>query len=181
VYGLGQVDLDLLDVFEGDVSRFTRMADGLRTPNNCPQEYKRELVKVYPLAPAQPLSIADGDDICESFDLPSEFNHAVNTHTYVWAKGIGTLEPKIWSYEVFVREKLSRWLEGEGGKNYEEVDAQRAQAALSTTTATVPQSNEVAEAKFEQIEQEKKDEFVFGREMRKWFGMDPNYINLNNG
>lgn len=153
------------------------MADGFRTSIDNLQEYKRELVKVYPLSPAQPLSTADGDDVCETFDLPSESDHAVNVHTYVWAKGNDTLEPKIWSYEVFVREKLSRWLGGEGGKNYEEVDAQRAQAAISTATSTAPQWNEVAEAKVEQ----QKDEYVFGRGMRKWFGMDPNYINLNNG
>ena len=148
---------------------------------NTLQEYRLELVKVYPLAPVQPLSTADGGEVCETFELPSEFDHAVNAHTYVWAKGIDTLHPEIWSYEVFVREKLSRWLGGEGGKNYEEVDAQRSQAALSAATTSAPQWNEVAEAQVEKIEQEKQDEFVFGRGMRKWFGMDPNYINLNNG
>lgn len=125
------------------------------------------------------MSTADGDDVCETFDLPNEFDHAVNAHTYVWAKGIDTLELKIWSYEVFVREKLSQWLGGEGGRNYEEVDA--AHALLSAATPTALQWNEVAEAKVKTVEQEKKDEFVFGRIMRKWFGMDPNYINLNNG
>ena len=136
---------------------------------------------MYPLALAQPLSTADGGDVCEPFDLPSESNHAVNAYTYVWAKGIDTLDPKIWSYETFVREKLTRWLGGQGGKNYEGVDAQRAQDILSTTTATAPQLNEAAEAQIEKIEQEKKDEFVFGHGMRKWFGMDLGYINLNNG
>ena len=126
------------------------------------------------------MSTADSGDVCETFDLPSEFDDAVNAHTYVWAKGIDTLDAKIWSYEVFVREKLSRWLGGEGGKNYEEVDAQRAQASFSTASTTAPQWNEVAEAQIKKIEQE-KDEFVFGRGMRKWYGMDPNYVNLNNG
>jgi hypothetical protein len=156
------------------------MATGLRTLIHSLQEYKRELVKVYPLAPVQPLSTAEGGDVCETFDLPTKFDHAVDTHTYVWAKGTDTLEPEIWSYEIFVKEKLTRWLGGAGGKNYEEVDAQRAQSILSTVTATGPQWNDVTEAEVEKIEQE-KDEFVFGREMRKWFGMDPNYINLNNG
>lgn len=157
------------------------MTGRFRTSINILQEYTRELVKVYPLAPVQPLSTADGDDVCETFDLPSEFDHAVNAHTYVWAKGIDAIEPKIWSYEVFVREKLSQWLGGEGERYYEEVDARRAQALPSTATTTTLQWNGVAEAKVETVEQEKKDEFVFGREMRKWFGIDPNYINLNNG
>ena len=146
-----------------------------------PQEYKRELVKVFPLALVQPLSTVDGGDVCEPFDLPSEFSHAVNAYAYVWAKGNDTLDPKIWSYETFVREKLIGWLGGEGGKNYEEVDAQRAQSIISTTTATAPQWNGVAEAQIEKIEEEKTGEFVFGHGMRKWFGMDPGYINLNNG
>jgi len=157
------------------------MADGFRTPIDNLQEYKRELVKVYPLALAQPLSTVDSGDVCEPFDLPSEFDHAVNAHTYVWAKGIGTLDPKIWSYEVFVREKLSQWLDGDGGKTYEEVDAQRAREILSTVTATALQWNEAAGAQIEKFEQQKQDEFVFGRGMRKWFGMDPNYLNFNNG
>lgn len=147
-----------------------------------PQEYKRELVKVYPLALDQPLSTADSGDVCEPFDLPNEFNHAVNAHTYVWANGIDTLDPKIWSYETFVKEKLTRWLGGEGGKNYEEVDAQRTQPILPTTAATAaPPQNEPAGAQIEKVEQEKREEFVFGRGMRKWFDMDPSYINLNNG
>ena len=158
------------------------MADGLRKLIDNPQEYKRELVKVYPLAQVQPLSTADSGDVCEPFDLPSEFNHPINAHTYVWAKGIDTLDPKIWSYETFVKEKLTRWLGGEGGKNYEEVDAQRTQILLPTTTAaTAPRRNEAAGAQIEAVEQEKREEFVFGRGMRKWFGMDPSYINLNNG
>jgi len=157
------------------------MADGFRTLIDNPQEYKRELVKVYPLAPVQPLSTVDGGDVCETFDLPSEFHHAVNAHAYVWAKGIDTLDSKIWSYETFVKEKLTRWLDGEGGKNYEEVDAQRTQETLSTTAATAPRWNKAAEAQIEKVEQEKRGEFVFGRGMRKWFGMDPSYINLNNG
>jgi hypothetical protein len=128
VYGLSQVDRDLLDVFEGDVSHLPEWP-GSEHQLIILQEYKRELVKVYPLAPTQPLSTVDGGDVCETIDLPSEFDHTVNAHTYVWAKGIDTLHSKIWSYEVFVREKLSRWLDGEGGKNYEEVDAQRAQAS----------------------------------------------------
>jgi hypothetical protein len=157
------------------------MADSFRTSIDNPQEYKRELVKVYPLALVQPLSTVDGGDVCEPFDLPSEFNDAVNAYTYVWAKGIDTLDPTIWSYETFVREKLTRWLGGEGGKNYEEVDAQRAQAILSTTAPTAPQWDEAAEAQIDKVAQEKQDEFVFGHGMRKWFGMDPDYINLNNG
>ena len=36
------------------------MADGVRTLIDDPQEYKRELVKVYPLALVQPLSTAGG-------------------------------------------------------------------------------------------------------------------------
>lgn len=157
------------------------MADGFRTLIDSPQEYKRELVKVYPLALVQPLSTADGGDVCEPFDLPNEFHHAVNAHTYVWAKGINTLDSKIWSYETFVKEKLARWLSGEGGKDYEGVDAQRTQETLSTTAAAASRWNEAAEAQIEKIEQQTRSEFVFGHGMRKWFGMDPSYINLNNG
>lgn len=124
----------------------------------------------------------DGSELWETFDLPSEFDHAVNAVAYVWAKGIDTLDPKIWSYQVFIKEKLTWWLGGEGGKSYAWVDAKRARLLLAAAAATsAPQWNGVAEAQVKIIEQEKKDEFVFGRGMRKWFGMDPNYINLNNG
>ncbi len=53
--------------------------------------------------------------------LPEVLAPATPAETYLWIAGTHTLEPSLWNYAAFVRERLSHWV-GEGANNgaYEE-------------------------------------------------------------
>lgn len=44
----------------------------------------------------------------------------VQAQTYVWKAGEQLLESKEWDFEVFVREKMGRWVGGEGREGEDE-------------------------------------------------------------
>jgi hypothetical protein len=94
---------------------------------------------------------------------------AVKVQTYVWAVGTARLEPLIWHYDTFVKEKLWRWA-GSGAdanEDYHEVDRRRDMAG----TIIVPTGGEG----------ELKPDYTFGHPMRRHFMFDEGYINLNIG
>jgi hypothetical protein len=93
----------------------------------------------------------------------------LKVQTYVWAAGTARLEPMIWQYDTFVKEKLWRWA-GSGAnanEDYREVDRRRDMAG----TIIVPTGGEG----------ELKPDYTFGHPMLRHFMFDEGYINLNNG
>ncbi|PVF97291.1 PLP-dependent transferase [Serendipita vermifera] len=187
VTGFSRVDIELLDVFEGD-------------------EYERQLVSAIPLGPSQPLNVAAAD-AGVVFDPvtypPKDSEEAIasqtKAHVYVWNKSplLETLEPDIWSYETFVKENLHRWIGNEADRSsYTDVDRRRekfeaviregnvvdmkaADVILREETATMVDypgdSNANADANAAE------EEYKFGHTMLKYWGFEQGYINLNNG
>lgn len=65
--------------------------------------------------------------LLQASPLPDKLPTAVPAQTYIWAAPLMQLEPELWSYEVFVKEKLQNWVGDESASNddYEEVDKRR--------------------------------------------------------
>ncbi|KAG8741744.1 hypothetical protein FRC10_002522 [Ceratobasidium sp. 414] len=150
-WGLTMEDVALLDVFEGD-------------------EYNRVVVEAHPLVPLVPISPKLTQTLLSaSSELPSSLPAALTVQTYVWAAGTARLEPVIWQYDTFVKEKLWKWA-GSGANNneyYLEVDRRRDMQG----TIVVPTGGEGV----------LKPDYTFGHPMLKHFMFDEGYINLNNG
>lgn len=151
VSGLTPEDVALLDVFEGD-------------------EYNRVEVEAHPLVPLTPISATLTQTLLSaSSELPAELPQPLAVQTYVWAAGTGRLEPTIWQYDTFVKEKLWRWA-GSGAnanEDYREVDRRRDMGG----TIIVPTGGEG----------ELKPDYTFGHNMLKYFMFDDGYVNLNHG
>ncbi|KAG8704522.1 hypothetical protein FRC08_002188 [Ceratobasidium sp. 394] len=151
VSGLTTEDVALLDVFEGD-------------------EYNRVVVEAHPLIPLAPISPKLTQILLSSSSgLPSSLPTTLTVQTYVWAAGTARLEPMIWQYDTFIKEKLRRWV-GSGADNnedYLEVDRRRDMQG----TIVVPTGGEGV----------LKPDYTFGHPMLKHFMFDEGYINLNHG
>jgi hercynylcysteine S-oxide lyase len=90
--------------------------------------------------------------------------------TYVWNDRLERLAPGIWSFDVFVREKLWRWV-GRGSSDnsdYAFVDARRA------LDGNVKDSRLSANREVNQPPE-------LGRALLSQFMFHPDYINLNHG
>lgn len=193
VSGFSKLDVELLDVFEGD-------------------EYERCLVSVVPLGTSRLLNEAASDAgvMFESMDITSDDQpQTIKAHTYIWNKPpAGTLEPEIWSYETFVRENLHHWIGAEGKSTdvdrtaYLEVDQWREQNKKSEIERrrernmsameqrnTISAEPEVAIARAlgapvgyaPSTVPEAEPEYNFGHGMLPYFCFEKGYINLNNG
>ncbi|KAF8753271.1 PLP-dependent transferase [Rhizoctonia solani] len=91
ISGLRPEDVACLDVFEGD-------------------EYNRVRVEAHPIVPLAAISSNLTQTLLSaSSDLPIELPPALKVETYVWAVETSRLEPVIWEYDTFVKEKLWKW------------------------------------------------------------------------
>ncbi|CCO29651.1 putative aminotransferase C660.12c [Rhizoctonia solani AG-1 IB] len=109
ISGLRPEDIACLDVFEGD-------------------EYNRVRVDAHPIVPLAPISPTLTQTLLSaSSSLPVELPSALKVETYVWAVETSRLEPVIWEYNTFVKEKLWKWAgsAADGNEYYEEVDRRR--------------------------------------------------------
>lgn len=95
-----------------------------------------------------------------SSDLPDPLPPTQVACVYVWNSSLAELEPTLWSYDQFVREKAAFWIE----KELQEQDqiAKRFQDAVENLSID-------------------NDDYVFGHGMLKHFAFADGYINLNNG
>ena len=85
--------------------------------------YERQFVDVHPLASPVPLLSDEShyNQLLVPGPLPEQLATAVSTQTYIWIAGLNALEPSLWDYEAFVKEKLSRWVgENADDRAYEE-------------------------------------------------------------
>jgi selenocysteine lyase/cysteine desulfurase len=97
--------------------------------------------------------------ITHSTPLPEVLPPSIEAHVYVWTNSTDQLEPEIWSYDVFINQRLSRWVGQD--EEYEEVDRRR--AMNGDIVRTPPEA------------------IQFGHALLKEFMFAPGYINLNNG
>ena len=121
------------------------------------------------MAPFTPLLDSVQTIISPESPLP-QLKDFTQVQTYVWSDRLERLAPEIWSFDVFVKEKLWRWV-GRGSSDnpdYALIDERRAlegniKISRSTLTREVNQPPE------------------FGRALLSQFAFHPDYINLNHG
>lgn len=89
VVGLTAKDMGYLDIFEGS-------------------QYTRERVKVYPLEAPVRLSNHTIEEHPSAHPAATELSDSVEAVTYVF-KNWRHLEPKLWSFEEFVKESAWKW------------------------------------------------------------------------
>ncbi|KAL5634711.1 hypothetical protein ACGC1H_002676 [Rhizoctonia solani] len=151
VSGLRPEDVACLDIFEGD-------------------EYNRITVEAHPIVPLAPISPTFTQTLLSaSSELPAELPPALKVETYVWIAGTSRLEPVVWAYDTFVKEKLWKWAGSgaDGNEYYEEVDRRRDMNGV----IVVPSGGEGT----------LKPDYAFGHNMLQHFMFDKGYINLNHG
>ena len=133
------------------------------------KEYIREAVSVFPLAEFAPLLNSAGTLVAPSEPLP-ELREFIPVHTYIWADRLDRLVPEVWSFDIFVKEKLWRWVGKAGSRNeyYDIVDERRALngKTKAPNDANVLEANQPPE---------------FGRALLSQFCFHKDYINLNFG
>ncbi|KEP51178.1 aminotransferase [Rhizoctonia solani 123E] len=151
ISGLRPEDVACLDIFEGD-------------------EYNRITVEAHPIVPLAPISPTFTQTLLSaSSELPAELPPTLKVETYVWIAGTSRLEPMIWEYDTFVKEKLWKWAGSgaDGNEYYEEVDRRRDMNGV----IIVPSGGEGT----------LKPDYTFGHNMLQYFMFDKGYINLNHG
>ncbi|KAN0093176.1 hypothetical protein V8E55_003960 [Tylopilus felleus] len=106
VVGLSERDMRLLDIFEGD-------------------EYTRELVHVHPLGPL--VALSNMDATIAEVPPQNELETTLEVNTYVWCRPLSQLQPKLWTFEEFVKENAWKWVgpASSGNEDYAEVDRRR--------------------------------------------------------
>ena len=133
------------------------------------QEYVRQTVSIFPLASFRPL--LDSTETLISLEAPlPQLGDPIKVDTYVWNDHLERLVPEIWSFNVFVKEKLWRWV-GRGGSNsidYSVVDERRALDGITRSQYPPPsfKANELPE---------------FGHSLLSQFCFHKDYVNLNHG
>ncbi|KIJ54490.1 hypothetical protein M422DRAFT_240557 [Sphaerobolus stellatus SS14] len=150
VQGLTEEDVRLLDIFEGD-------------------EYTSETVSVSPLAPFTPLLDSVGTLVAHSEPLPA-LREFTTVQTYIWADRLDRLVPEVWSFDVFVKEKLWRWV-GKGSADNQDFTIVDERRALSGKTKA-PTNDHVLEA---------NQPPEFGHALLSQFCFHKDYVNLNHG
>jgi hypothetical protein len=181
------VDVDLLDIFEGDVGSFSfgcvcQLIIML-------QEYERQVVTVLPFGEQQSLNAA-ADDVGIVFEpvtgnSPQETSR-VKAQVYVWNKSPqGTLDPAIWSYDTFVKDNLHKWV-GSGADHTSYADVDNAREVVGTDQSIVTQRMQKNTSTYPEDPKPvstpgKSQEYAFGHKMLKYFCFEDGYVNLNNG
>ncbi|KAK3200847.1 hypothetical protein GRF29_213g119578 [Pseudopithomyces chartarum] len=102
VTGLTDGDVWRLDIFEGDM--YERVGVGVRVLEQRKGEGEGE----------------EGMGDLETREEDNVEGEEVQAQTYVWKAGEQLLESKEWDFEVFVREKMGRWVGGEGREGEDE-------------------------------------------------------------
>ncbi|KAF5367492.1 hypothetical protein D9758_003740 [Tetrapyrgos nigripes] len=127
VTGLTEGDLDYLDQFEGS-------------------EYNRVRVDVHPLGELLDISNHSIEDdstylppVPPPIRNPDDLSRPVQADTYVYIDSFN-LEPKLWSFEDFVRHNAWRWHGKEAGRNPDiaEIDRRKAQSAQNGSASPSP-------------------------------------------
>jgi hypothetical protein len=127
VIGLTESDLDVLDVFEGDVCL---LVSQICVPKLIlsRKEYVRERVAVHPLESLAGLSSEPSTFTAESLIMaapPSELAGPVEAQTYVY-NSLSDLKAELWSFDGFVKNNAWKWVGSEGNREvYTEVDRRR--------------------------------------------------------
>ncbi|CAE7095508.1 unnamed protein product [Rhizoctonia solani] len=150
ISGLRREDVACLDIFEGD-------------------EYNRIQAEAHPIVPLAPISSSLTQALLSaSSELPTELPSTLKVEAYIWAAATSRLEPIIWEYDTFVKDKLWKWAgSGAGGNEYyEEVDRRRDMNGV----IVVPSGEGTL-----------KPDYTFGHNMLNHFMFDEGYINLNHG
>jgi len=141
VKGLTKSDIRFLDTFEGD-------------------EYTRDVVTVDLLS-----AFKDADSKNDVTGAPSDGGKAsIEAGVYLWTASQSMLEPTLWTFDEFMREKAHMWIgNGSDEAEYLEVDRRRQMEGK----IVYKQSNGAHP--------------TFGHAMKGEFMLEPGYINLNHG
>lgn len=128
------------------------------------QEYERQAVQVELLSSWRATT--------GSHTPPNETDTQalVPTDIYIWIDPLSKLEPSLWSYEAFLRDKAHMWIgNGHTDAEYLEVDRRRQMEGKISREGTVGVNTNSHLPKF-------------GHTMRdKHFSFEKGYINLNHG
>ncbi|KAG8887351.1 hypothetical protein FRB98_000220 [Tulasnella sp. 332] len=166
VRGLTAQDIALLDVFEGD-------------------EYRRESISAVSISPWSSLNDAKTNDVLsKSLALPDPTSTPkISALVYIWEASIERLAPQIWSYDVFVREKIGRWLENDPTDEEQRQDEVNRRVSMAGTILAPVGGEGVLKIAEDQSQETSVQETkpTFGHGMLRYFGFAEGYINLNNG
>ncbi|KAI9633417.1 pyridoxal phosphate-dependent transferase [Dioszegia hungarica] len=95
---------------------------------------------------------------------------------YVWSDDIKHLEPSIWDFETFVRDKADVWT-GSSTKEYDDVERHHAEQKSHGTTGEQARNGTASE-----LEGQRKEGYPdFGHNMLKYWAFKDGYLNFNNG
>jgi hercynylcysteine S-oxide lyase len=134
-------------------------------------------VPAYPISEFLPLSQAPSASILSaSTPIPESLPPPVTVNVYIWAAPLSQLQPSLWSYDTFVKEKLHLWVgtrAEETNPDYLEVDKRR--KMQGKIVGVIPEGGEG------KINIEETNEYTFGHPMKKYFAFADSYVNLNNG
>ncbi|GAA6033452.1 hypothetical protein JCM8097_001404 [Rhodosporidiobolus ruineniae] len=114
----------------------------------------------------------------------------VSASVYHWTAPLSRLEPRLWTFEAFLRDSAHRWV-GAGSENnadYAEVDRRRAMAGVITPRGVKAEADkveqELKEGKLEArlAEGERSELPKLGKEVReKYWQFEEGWVNLNHG
>lgn len=140
VTGLEEADIELLDIFEGNV-RQVRIPVCTHIFSPTHQEYIRENISAYPLAAFVPLSSPESPSAVPLGTPPplpplDSLTAPIPAQTYVWSQPISRLSSNIWEYTDFMRDSAHKWVGADANSNadYIEVDRRRAMNGNTATT-----------------------------------------------
>ncbi|EIW69330.1 hypothetical protein TREMEDRAFT_43923 [Tremella mesenterica DSM 1558] len=163
VSGLSVADVLALDIFEGD-------------------EYTRKILKVHTFSSAAAI-----DQLPQELMNPNLRESTINTPpsiyakkeawVYTWSAGLDRLDPKVWSFAEFVKERADQWT----GKDTTEFDEIEHHLAIRAEPGIRDEKSQ-SDFKPTGVKGKTKEGFPdFGRNMLKYWGFQPGYVNLNHG
>lgn len=131
VTGLTELDIRVLDMFEGTVCNFSSFFEFFKI-NLCFQEYTREKVDVHPLGPLIGVSnySIDQDSLVPAHPAPlpslSQMTNVIKAETYVY-RDKNNLMAELWSFDDFVKNNAWKWYGSAADDNEDitEVDRRR--------------------------------------------------------
>ncbi|KAL7420902.1 hypothetical protein Q5752_004856 [Cryptotrichosporon argae] len=176
VLGLTYKDMSALDIFEGT-------------------QYARAKVAVKTLGPARTVrgltaELADPAERERAAPVDGAVGGEVEAWTYVWSDAIDGLDPQIWSFTNFLRDKAAVW--ANSSTEYSDVDraralaqepsaaeARRAVAALALDGGDGDDGDDNDDGPIAGQKQEGFDDL--GKNMLKHWSFAETYVNLNHG
>lgn len=107
------------------------------------------MVLVHPLGPSVALDDLEATGVVPKDPLPmpptsTELTSPLQVHTYVWCCPLSGLQPKLWTFEEFVKESAWKWVgpASESNTDYTEVDRRRAMEGTIVHTDSEAQPND---------------------------------------